>query len=189
LRYLQLCTAALVSALALVTTMTAPTPAGAQRSSLLRPGNEFLLAPIERKRNETWRWQRLMRQSRTSGSNNARRSVDPAYRRWVLRLWTKRARRARILAANPPRKTAWQCIYRHERHPEQGWATRTGNGYYGGLQMDVAFQARYGPELLRRKGTADRWTAVEQMWIAERAYRSGQGFYPWPETARACGLI
>jgi hypothetical protein len=27
------------------------------------------------------------------------------------------------------------------------------------------------------------------MWVAERAYRSGRGFYPWPNTARACGLI
>jgi hypothetical protein len=25
--------------------------------------------------------------------------------------------------------------------------------------------------------------------VAERAYRSGRGFYPWPNTARACGLI
>jgi hypothetical protein len=25
--------------------------------------------------------------------------------------------------------------------------------------------------------------------VAERAYRSGRGFYPWPNSARACGLI
>ena len=55
--------------------------------------------------------------------------------------------------------------------------------------MDIDFQRAYGPELLRRKGTANRWTAVEQMWVAERAYRSGRGFYPWPNTARYCGLI
>ena len=71
----------------------------------------------------------------------------------------------------------------------QGWATRTGNGYYGGLQMDISFQRTYGPELLRTKGTADRWTPYEQMWVAERAYRSGRGYYPWPNTARSCGLI
>jgi hypothetical protein len=81
------------------------------------------------------------------------------------------------------------CIHRFERHPEQGWSTRTGNGYYGGLQMDLAFQRLYGPELLRRKGTANRWTAYEQMWVAERAHRSGRGFHPWPNTARYCGLI
>ena len=83
----------------------------------------------------------------------------------------------------------WLCIHRYERHPGQGWATRTGNGYYGGLQMDISFQRAYGGELLRRKGTANRWTAAEQMWVAERAYRSGRGFYPWPNTARYCGLI
>ena len=55
--------------------------------------------------------------------------------------------------------------------------------------MDISFQREYGPELLRRKGTADSWTAVEQMWVAERAHRSGRGFYPWPNTARNCGLI
>ena len=47
----------------------------------------------------------------------------------------------------------------------------------------------YGGDLLRRKGTADKWTPVEQMWVAERAYRAGRGFYPWPNTARYCGLI
>ena len=55
--------------------------------------------------------------------------------------------------------------------------------------MDLTFQRLYGSYLLRRKGTADRWTPVEQMWVAWRAYHSGRGFYPWPNTARACGLI
>ncbi len=73
--------------------------------------------------------------------------------------------------------------------PAAGLATRTGNGYYGGLQMDIEFQRMYGADLLRRKGTADRWTPIEQIWVAERAYRSGRGFYPWPNTARSCGLI
>jgi hypothetical protein len=69
------------------------------------------------------------------------------------------------------------------------WSINSGNGYYGGLQMDISFQRTYGGELLRRKGTANRWTAAEQMWVAERAYESGRGFYPWPNTARSCGLI
>jgi hypothetical protein len=55
--------------------------------------------------------------------------------------------------------------------------------------MDLAFQRLYGAELLRRKGTANRWTRLEQMWVAERALRAGRGFHPWPNTARACGLI
>jgi hypothetical protein len=55
--------------------------------------------------------------------------------------------------------------------------------------MNLDFQRTYGPELLRRKGTANKWSAVEQMWVAERAHRSGRGFHPWPNTARYCGLI
>src|SRR5205085_646291 len=61
--------------------------------------------------------------------------------------------------------------------------------YYGGLQMDLGFQRTYGRYLLARKGTANHWTPLEQMWVAERALRAGRGFYPWPNTARYCGLI
>jgi len=138
---------------------------------------------------ETWRWQSLMRKPRTPTLFTERRTSDSAYLRWVRGLWQRRAARAERQAQSPPRKAAWLCIHRHERNPAQGWRTQTGNGYYGGLQMNVSFQRAYGPELLRRKGTANNWTAVEQMWVAERAYRSGRGYYPWPNTARYCGLI
>ena len=112
------------------------------------------------------------------------------YLRWVRDLWRGRAAKARARARRTRRTGGqWLCIHRFERHPEQGWATRTGNGYYGGLQMDISFQRTYGGELLRRKGTANRWTPAEQMWVAERAFQSGRGFYPWPNTARSCGLI
>lgn len=92
----------------------------------------------------------------------------------------------------------WMCIHRGERNPTQGWATNTGNGYYGGLQMDWSFMSTYGPPVLgfpdaatmfREKGTADRWSAREQMAVAEYARKSGRGYYPWPNTARHCGLI
>ncbi len=147
------------------------------------------LRAIDRYRAETWRWQALMTKPRTPTFYTERRSRDKAYLQWVRGLWQRRAVRAERLAQNPPHRSQWLCIHRYERHPAQGWATRTGNGYYGGLQMDLSFQRTYGGELLRRKGTADRWTAAEQMWVAERAYRSGRGFYPWPNTARYCGLI
>jgi hypothetical protein len=140
-------------------------------------------------RNETWRWQALMSKPRTPTSFMERRSKDSEYLKWLGELWQRRADKAQRAAQNPPHRRQWLCIHRYERHPEQGWATRTGNGYYGGLQMDISFQRTYGSELLRRKGTANQWTAAEQMWVAERAYRSGRGFYPWPNTARNCGLI
>ena len=139
---------------------------------------------ITRYRKQTWAWQKLMRTPRTpTGSRNLLAS-DVVYRQWVLALWRKRERAARRKAHNPPRLRAWKCIQRHEGPWNDPHAP-----YYGGLQMDITFQRLYGAELLRRKGTADNWTPIEQIWVAERAYRSGRGFYPWPNTARACGLI
>lgn len=55
--------------------------------------------------------------------------------------------------------------------------------------MDYSFMSSYGSSLLSSKGTANNWTPLEQMWVAEKAYSSGRGFYPWPNTARECGLI
>lgn len=149
----------------------------------------YLLGKIDRYRRETWRWQRLMGVRRSRTAHTAAQADSKAYRHWVLSMWRKRAARARRKARRPPHRHAWMCIHRYERHPHQGWATDTGNGYYGGLQMDLSFMRTYGRELLRRKGTANHWTAVEQMWVAERALRRGRGFYPWPSTAQACNLI
>jgi len=81
------------------------------------------------------------------------------------------------LFQNPPHESAWRCLYRYE-HGRGGWASNTGNGYYGGLQMDLGFQRAYGAYLLGAKGTADRWSTLEQMWVGERALRAGRGFYP-----------
>ena len=101
----------------------------------------------------------------------------------AVRLWARRAAAARRLAAKPPHLAAFLCIH----HYEGSW--RDGSGpYYGGLQMDLGFQRTYAAGLLRAKGTADHWTPLEQIWTAERASRS-RGFWPWPNTARFCGLI
>lgn len=95
--------------------------------------------------------------------------------------------RKRETPARPRHYREWLCIYSHE-NGGYGWTAHTGNGYYGGLQMDREFQQTYGASLYASKGTADRWTSLEQMWVAERAWRT-RGFYPWPTTARMCGLI
>lgn len=63
---------------------------------------------------------------------------------------------------------------------EGSWNANTGNGYYGGLQMDHSFQRSYGWEFISWWGTANNWPAWAQMTAAERAYRSGRGFGPWP---------
>lgn len=83
-------------------------------------------------------------------------------------------------------RTQFMCIAGHESSTT--WNISTGNGYYGGLQMDRTFQATYGPELYGTKGTADRWTADEQIAVASRAV-PGRGFHPWPNTGRMCGLL
>lgn len=93
-------------------------------------------------------------------------------------------KRLRMVFIHPPHESAWRCIHRYE-----GAWNDPNAPYWGGLQMDLGFQKSYGGWLLARKGTADHWTPLEQMWVAERAHRSGRGFYPWPNTARYCGLI
>jgi len=135
---------------------------------------------IDRYRHETWRWQRTMGRSLT------RKLEDPpADVQAKIAVWHRVALKTRRRAQNPPHKRQWLCIHNFEG----GWTSNTGNGYYGGLQMDLSFQRAYGGGLLARKGTANHWTPLEQMWAAERAHRAGRGFYPWPNTARYCGLI
>jgi len=136
-------------------------------------------------RTVAWRWRALM------GKPRQRLGTAPIAfesllerRRWRARAWRAKALVARLAGHRPPHLSAWICIHRYEG----SW--RDPNApYFGGLQMDLTFQWQYGPRLLRNKGTADHWTRFEQMWVAERAHRSGRGFYPWPLTARRCGLI
>lgn len=125
----------------------------------------------------TWRWEIVMglRQSHFS---------DPLNTRPALRFWRRNAQYVRRLAARPLHKGGWLCIHRYE-----GSWRDSGDPYWGGLQMDRGFMRAYAPELLLRRGLANRWTPLEQMWVAERALRSGRGFYPWPNTARLCGLL
>lgn len=80
---------------------------------------------------------------------------------------------------------AFSCIH----HYEGAWNANTGNGYYGGLQMDMTFQSTYGSDFMTQWGTADNWPVYAQLQAAIRAYKSGRGFYPWPQTARYCHLI
>jgi hypothetical protein len=90
---------------------------------------------------------------------------------------------ARSLYVPATIRNAFLCI-----HAGEGSWTDPGAPYYGGLQMDIEFQRAYGAALLAVKGTADHWTPDEQIHVAYRAYRT-RGFYPWPNTARQCGLI
>lgn len=140
--------------------------------------------------------------SSTVSPIHAARKIKPWYRLENLHYWQARKvyRKAkdtlclsslvRHLAGGPghwhwPSNTsAWLCIHKYE-----GSWSDPNSPYYGGLQMDWGFMSTYGPRLLRHKGTANYWKAIEQVWVAETARRSGRGYYPWPNTARYCGLI
>jgi hypothetical protein len=165
-------------------TNTRQADAREKRVVQLVPSDAGLVRQIHRYRRVTWRWQAVMGVPRTRASRSSLKDPSRTYKIWLRNVWKHRAKRARRLAAHPPHKAGWLCIHRYE-----GAWNDSGAPYYGGLQMDIGFQRSYGPHLLRRKGTADRWTPLEQMWVAEHAHRSGRGYYAWPNTARSCGLL
>ncbi len=96
------------------------------------------------------------------------------------------SRGGRALVVHPiGNLAAWTCIHRHEG----AWPSNTGNGYYGGLQMDRSFMATYGRDMLRKYGGyAHLWSPRDQIVVAQRAWVT-RGYYPWPNTARMCGLL
>jgi hypothetical protein len=166
--------------------LTTTRQADAREKSVAKfvPSDATIVRQIHHYRRATWHWQSVMG-ARRSRAGHAEKDPSRKYKLWARNLWKHRAKRVRRLAVHPPHKSQWLCIHRYEG----AWTSATGNGYYGGLQMDISFQRRYGARLLHRKGTANKWTPLEQMWVAEKAHRSGRGFYPWPNTARYCGLI
>jgi hypothetical protein len=80
-------------------------------------------------------------------------------------------------------KNAFLCIHHHE-----GSWRDSGYPYWGGLQEDRNFMEAYGPEFLARWGTADHWPIWAQLLSGARAYASGRGFGPWPNTRIPCGV-
>ena len=169
---------------ALASLLLFPASGGATASrSFVVPGDE-LVKQIDRYRVTTWRWQRVMGERPARSSLSYRTDPSRRYKRWVRNVWRRRAISAYRRAVHPPHYSAWLCIHRYEA----SW-TDGGGPYYGGLQMDIGFQLRYGRALYLRKGTADHWTPLEQIWTAERAVEAGRGFWPWPNTARICGVL
>jgi hypothetical protein len=63
-----------------------------------------------------------------------------------------------------------------------------GAPYYGGMQMDIEFQRTYGLQYYYRWGTADNWPVWAQLHAAYKGYQD-RGWWPWPNTARYCGLL
>lgn len=108
-------------------------------------------------------------------------------------LWAQRFRRERRavntlrarLAARLDRIVylvqAFECIHTHEG----AWNDNTGNGYYGGLQFGAHEWSLYGGGYAPRADLA----SPSQQIAAGITYQALSGFYPWPATARMCGLI
>jgi hypothetical protein len=138
---------------------------------------------ISRFQQETWHWQRLMGAPLTPPVARRLAELSPTAVQRSAGQWRQRSAQAHRTAQHPPHLSQFLCIHRYE-----GSWTDTGAPYYGGLQMDLGFQQRYGRRLYARKGTADHWSPLEQIWTAEKALRS-RGFGPWPNTARYCGLL
>jgi hypothetical protein len=139
---------------------------------------------IARFRLETWHWQRLTGAKLTPAP--ATRTLATLSATAIQRKateWRIRLAEAHENALHPPHLKQFLCIHGYE-----GSWTDTGEPYYGGLQMDRGFQQSYGAWLYATKGTADHWTPIEQIWVAEKALKT-RGFWPWPNTARYCGLL
>jgi hypothetical protein len=171
------------------------------RLGLQLPAPPAVQAPLESRiayeKRVTKRLRSIYPVPRKSGHPTNSRSLAsarPAHQT-QLTLWGARAAAAtldvsrhvtRMTLAGPPQLTrAFLCIH----HYEGAWNAATGNGYYGGLQMDPTFMRRYGSDFMRRYGTANHWPAWAQVEASVRAYRAGRGFWPWPQTAAACGLL
>jgi len=182
LRRLITASAALLALAGGATAFGAPLAAGRQqavgRSALSYYGRE-----IVRFQKQTWYWQRVMHVPATPAAGRSLASLTGNQLKRIDRLWQQRSSTAYRRAQHPPHLQALLCIHRFEGSWRDG-----GGPYYGGLQMDLGFQQTYGGWLYRTKGTADHWAPLEQIWTAEMAVR-GRGFWPWPSTARLCGVL
>jgi hypothetical protein len=143
----------------------------------------YLEGRLHNAEQQTWYWQHLTGSARTDTAGRTLSAMAVGDLQHTLAVWERRARKAHRLAQHPPHMQQWMCIH----HYEGAW-NDVGGPYWGGLQMSLTFQQRYGAWLYRWKGTADHWTPLEQIWTAEKAQES-RGFWPWPNTARLCGLI
>jgi hypothetical protein len=87
-----------------------------------------------------------------------------------------------------PRATAaprsvWDAVARCESGGR--WNIATGNGYYGGVQMDMTFWRRHGG--MAYASRPDYATREQQIAVAERGL-AVQGWGAWPACSRRIGL-
>jgi hypothetical protein len=162
---------------AAVTTGTTTTPRQAGARSV-----SYWNRHIQSFRAGTRRWLTVIHGRPAGMTSRSLATHSLAQLRQIARKWRHREHAAWWRATHPPDYHAWLCIHRYE-----GSWSDSGGPYWGGLQMDLSFQATYGSWLLRHKGTADHWSPLEQIWVAVRASHT-RGFSAWPNTARYCGV-
>lgn len=112
------------------------------------------------------------------------RTVGVEYLQWLFRAFKKKA--DKLAAVKGERFPKLRCIHRLEG----SWTAYNPAGYYGGFQMDWNFMRRWGADKLRKYDGRDarHWSPKDQFAVASRAV-ARIGFGPWPNTARACGLL
>jgi len=95
------------------------------------------------------------------------------------------AARARVVVAAPfvVDGRVWDRLARCESGGN--WAINSGNGYYGGLQFDVATWSAYGGT--KYAARPDLATREEQIVVGEALYAK-RGFQPWPSCRVKLGL-
>lgn len=89
-----------------------------------------------------------------------------------------------------PNRWLWRKVNLNECSGR--WTCNTGNGYYGGLQMDDTFEHTYNPIASKKWGHANNWPINSQIFAADRAYHgfwniSARGLVPWPWSNRHYG--
>jgi len=95
---------------------------------------------------------------------------------------------ARVVVAAPAAPfvvdaSVWDRLARCES--AENWAINSGNGYYGGLQFDVATWSAYGGT--KYAARPDLATREEQIIVGEALYAK-RGFQPWPTCRVKLGL-
>lgn len=94
---------------------------------------------------------------------------------------------AQAVAAAPvppvPADSVWDALAQCES--SGNWAINTGNGYYGGLQFDLATWQQYGGT--EYAAYPHQATREQQIAVAERLH-AARGFAPWPACRVELGL-
>ena len=122
------------------------------------------------------------------------RTIPASKVRAIIRTWTNRL--AAVRASREPRavcsrsqlwaeSSAGRCVSSREG----GLTSLSPGGTYAGKwQMDASFERAYGAYFVKRWGRAYNWPEWAQDVAAYRGY-SARGWWPWPNTARTCGLL